>query len=77
MDISDGYLLENRDWDPLYLSKLFDKEFNNFDDLWISDISDNDLKMEAERVEKYVPIVEDISVDDDELCSAVEKIENQ
>ena len=31
----------------------------------------------VDEVEKYCPIVEDISIDDNELCSAVEKIEQR
>ena len=31
----------------------------------------------VEKVEKYSPIVEDISLDDEVLCQAVEKIETE
>ena len=78
MDISDENLICNRDWDPSYLSQIFDVEFYDFTDMWASsNVSDSDLITEIEKVEHYCPIVEDISLDDSELCSAVEKIEEE
>ena len=77
MDISDGNFIENRDWDPVYQSELFAYDFYAFDELWNTDISDYEMIMEGERVEKYNPIVEDISLEDEELCCAVEKTEKE
>ena len=36
-----------------------------------------ELVEEAERLEKYCPVVEDISLNDDTLCSAIEDIEDK
>ena len=65
MDVPDSALFCNRDWDPLYLRGIFDTEFN---ELWCSDINDMDLLSHVEQVERYCPIVEDISLDDETLC---------
>ena len=79
MDVSDKLLVTNRDWDPSYLQLLFDEDFNDHSDLWKSNVSDEQLVTETVRVEheKYQPITEDISLEDDILCSAVEKIEEE
>ena len=77
MDICDSLLLRNRDWDPAYLASIFDTEFSDCLDLWSSDMEDNELLEVVKHVETYCPIVEDISLDDSELCSAVEEIESQ
>ena len=79
MDVSDYYLLQNRDWDPIYLSQLFSEEFYyDFTDLWnTGNMNDMDLVSAVEKVEKYSPIVEDISLDDEVLCPAVEQIEDE
>ena len=78
MDLSDDYFIENRDWDPMYLSSIFDSDFNDFGEMWsTSNISDSELVDVADKVERYCPITEDISLDDSELCSAVEKIEQE
>ena len=69
MEISDHILLCNRDWDPDYLLDVFSSEYG---ELWSSD---RDLVTDVEKLEKYCPIVEDISMDDQELCEAVEQIE--
>ena len=76
MEISDSSLLINRDWDPSYLSQLVGDQFN---DLWNCgrDMNDKELVQNVERIEKYCPIVEDISLDDQVLCTAVEKIEEE
>ena len=42
-----------------------------------SNISDSEIVAVADKVESYCPITEDISLDDSELCSAVEKIEQE
>ena len=77
MDVLDSMFISNRDWDPGYLMDIFSHDFFEFQDLWSSQMSDNELVKEVQNVEKYQPIVEDISMDDDLLCSAVEKIEEE
>ena len=77
MEISDALLLRNTDWDPSYLKQLVSDDFYDFTELWSSNVKDTELVKEMEKVEKYSPIVEDISIDDDVLCTAVEKIEQE
>ena len=77
MDLPDVSFSRNWDWDPAYLSELLDEDFYDFSELWSSNIGDMELVKETERVEKYCPVVEDISIDDELLCSAVEKIESE
>ena len=77
MDLSDDYFIDNHDWDPSYLMDIFTQDFESFDSLWCSTISDIELVHNVEQVEKYCPITEDISMDDNVLCSAVEKIEEE
>ena len=79
MEISDSSLLINRDWDPSYLSQLVGVDFFEFNDLWNTgrDMNDKGPFQNVERIEKYCPIVEDISLDDEVLCTAVEKIEEE
>ena len=54
---------------------LLDADFYDFNELWESNTSDCDLVDHVERMETYCPIVENISMDDETLCKAVEKIE--
>ena len=75
MKVSDRCFLSNSDWDPCYLASIFQEDFREFSDLWISTVKDEELDGELDRYEQYCPIVEDISLDDNVLCSAVEKIE--
>ena len=77
MEVSDRHLLDNRNWDLCYLKDIFDIDFNDSSELWINDIDDMELVQVANDVERYSPIVEDISMDDTELCKAVEKIEEE
>ena len=77
MDISDSLLWRNRNWDPNYLLELISEDFYEFAELWDSDMADLDLISQVEQIEKYCPIVEDISLDNQILCSAVEKIEEE
>ena len=77
MDIPDQFIICNRDWDPSYLSEILDGDFFEFSDLWESDVQDTELVMELEKVEKYSSIIEDISVEDEVLCRAVESIEEE
>ena len=77
MELSDSELWINRDWDPVYLSELFTEEFEECTDLWSNDLTDVELLKGVEIMEKYSPIVEDISIEDDVLCSAVARIEEE
>ena len=78
MDISDEVLTSNFDWDLEYLQEIFKQDFYEIiNDLWCTEFSDMEVVDEACKIEKYCPVTEDISVDDDFLCSAVEKIESE
>ena len=77
MEVSDHILSINRDWDPGYLMDIFAQDFYEFNDLWKSSVDDCSLVEQVEKLEKYEPIVEDISIDDETLCTAVENIENE
>ena len=70
-------LVRNMDWDPSYLKELFSEDFYEFSEMWYSDVNDRDLVVEVEGVEHYSPVTEDITLEDDELCRAVEKIEHE
>ena len=69
------------DWDPVYLASIFDREFDDMSELWNASgsVSDSDLLQGITSMEnnKYSAIVEDISLDDDVLYSAVEHIEHE
>ena len=75
MDVSDAVIWRNKDWDPSYLLDIFTEDFYNFDELWDNSLTDSDLVQGVSKIEKYFPVVEDISMDDEELCKAVEQIE--
>ena len=77
MEISDRYFVTNRDWDSCYLRELISEDFYEFKDLWQSNVGDVELVKEVEKVDKYSPVVEDISLDDATLYNAVEEIENE
>ena len=77
MDVPDCALVCNQDWDPAYLSSIFDSEFDNSNDFLSDSISDMDLVEHVEEMERYCPVVEDISLDDVTLCEAVEQIEQE
>ena len=77
MDVPDSCLIHNHDWDPSYLSQLLSDDFFDFNELWSNNMGDVELVQEVEKVEKYCPTVEDISMDDEVLCNAVEKIEEE
>ena len=77
MEVSDECFVENCDWDPSYLALLFSEEFNDFGDLWKSNVTDMELVSEVNKLEAYCPIVEDISLEDEVLCTAVERIEEE
>ena len=67
----------NLDWDPSYLSLNFDQNFYDMSQLWNASCSTSDSDILRAMDQKYLPIIEDISIDDDSLCEAVEAIENQ
>ena len=75
MEVSDKLLLNNRDWAPWYLATLVNSDFYDFDSLWSTNVDDLEIVKAMESYERYSPIVEDISLEDHELCAAVEKIE--
>ena len=54
---------------------LFSDEFEDYSDMWKSNITDMELVNEVNKMEFYCPIVEDISIEDNVLCTTVEKIE--
>ena len=68
-------------WDPYYLNKLFKEDFDNVDtDVFNCSMSDSDLlkSVECRPIEKmpYQPIVEDITMDDNDQLTAVNEIES-
>ena len=75
MDSFDFFV--NRDWDPVYLTSIFDTDFHDCSELWDSSMDDLKLMEVVHDVERYSPLVEDISIEDDVLCSAVEEIETE
>ena len=78
MDVPNITFCRNRDWDPSYLKDIVTEDFYEFQDLWnCSNLDDYEIVQEVEKIEKYCPIIEDISLDDEMLCSAVEKIEQE
>ena len=77
MEFSDDIFSTNRDWDPSYLRQLFNDSFDNLSSLWINGVEDSVLIDEMEKYESYQPIVEDISLEDEVLCTAVQKIEEE
>ena len=77
MNVSDSDFLTNRDWDPCYLRELVSRDFFDFSEHWKSLVTDVDLNIEMDNFERYCPITEDISIDDEVLWTAVEKIEHE
>ena len=77
MDVPDCALVCNHDWDPSYLSTIFDSELEDLNDIFSDSISDMDLVEHVEQIECYCPVVEDILLDDVTLCQAVEQIEQE
>ena len=55
MECSDSLLVNNLDWDPLYLASIFDVDFDECSDLWESDISDQELLDIVGDMETYCP----------------------
>ena len=77
MDVSDKLLVTNINWDPAYLQDIFQQDFYEFKDLWSADVQDSQLVSEVDTMEKYCPITEDISIDDELLCTEVKRIESE
>ena len=75
MEVSDVKLFCDRDWDREYLMDIFTQDFEEYPNTWESNVSDTQLVNHVEKLEKYFPVVEDISMDDETLCSAVKQIE--
>ena len=75
MDVSDKLLWSNLD--PVYLLSVLQTDFLDFDELWVNNMSNRELLDAVNTVKRYSPIVEDISMDDVELCTAVESIEKE
>ena len=67
----------------MYLASIFDTEFEDISDIWDLHYSmtDSELCCVMENFEKekvvHSTIIEDISMDDDRLCSAVEANEKE
>ena len=55
--------------------EIFTQDFEEYPNMWESNVSDTQLVNHVEKLEKYSPVVEDISMDDETLCSAVKQIE--
>ena len=77
MEEPDSIFYLNRDWDPSYLRELFSEDFFDLNDLWSSNVNYMELVREVETMEKYCLIDEDINMDDQTLCQAVEQIESE
>lgn len=77
MEIDD--LISNLDWDPAYLSSIFDVDFNDMNDLWQSDsgVDDTVLASVMDKFDFYGALVQDSKQDDEYLRDAVEKIEHE
>ena len=75
MELDDTTLSACSAWDPGYLEGIFSQDFYDFGHLWINKMSDRHLVHAVETIEKYNPLVEDISLDDDTLYQAAEEIE--
>ena len=79
MDISDEVFICNRDWDPVYLSGIFDEEFFDFSDMWRSSVSDGELVSASQKVKKQISLssMDDESSDDIYLRNVVEQLEEK
>ena len=70
-------LFDNLDWDPCYLAELFKEDFFDLSHLWIDTVTDMEMLEFSNKFEKYNPCVEDISLEDDILVDAVNRIESE
>ena len=80
MELSDRIFCINHDWDPQYLREMISQDFYEFSDLWQNSICDKELVGAVDRVmasERYCPVFEDISIDDNTLYEAVAQIERE
>ena len=80
MEVPDVVFGRNRDWDPTYLRDLMMDDFFDFSDLWSNEnVGDTELVRAVNRCEHeyYCPVVEDISIEDEVLCNAVQKVEQE
>ena len=73
MECLDGALTCNSDWDPMYLSEIFSQDF------FVLIICGQVIVCPrphscVETIKRYNPLVEDISLDDETLCQAVEEM---
>ena len=75
--MEDYELISNLDWDPGYLSMLFESDFNDMSDLWNDSLGVSDSEILHAMDTRYCPIIEDISIDYECLYNAVEVIESQ
>ena len=73
--------IANLDWDPSYLELILSHDFFYMADLWndgsLTDLEIVNLCEESQNKEIYNPVLEDITLEDDELLSAVTDIERQ
>ena len=76
-ELEDTSVFINIDWDPVYLASIFDVDFHDTSNLWDNNMTDQDIMDTVNHMEKYCPVVEDISIEDEVLCSAVEQIESE
>ena len=49
MEVSDNYLLSNRDWDPSYLRLLFKDDFHDESELWKSNVTNEELQLQLQK----------------------------
>ena len=76
-DLADRVFMVNYDWDPSYLRYIFSQDFFEFCELWSNGMGDQDMIWAAEASERYCPVVENISLDNDTLYYAVAQIKNE
>ena len=53
MENSDDIFSINRDWDPSYLSEIFNESFDDCSTLWLNGIDDSVLNEEMDKYECY------------------------
>ena len=76
----DYILLNSMDnWDLYYLGNLFSGDVEEGSNLELLNSSDAELLSSVEKLERdpYQPIVEDITMDDEDLVRAVDQIESE
>ena len=71
-------LFDNLDWDPVYLSVIFNQDFFDMSELWSDDtVTDGELLEMSSKGEMYCPVTEDIAIEDRVLAEAVDQIESE